>query len=284
MKEIKEIDGDLWFVENDRGTMKIWYKVRHVLYEKQTPYQHLAILDLYDYGRTLVLDGVIQTTELDASIYNEMLIHVPMVIGRDIRNVLIIGAGAGGVIREALKYAFVERVDVVEIDEEVLRACLREMPGLSGGLSDARVHMHFVDGKQFVADEAVKGMYDLVIIDASDPEGPSEALFAPAFYADVRSALREGGLLSCQSESLVFYRELTQSVRSNLQRLFPVVETATYPMPSYPGGIWTMTLASTKYCLADADFTRLAAETCYIQKESFASYFRLPPVIKGGMV
>ena len=284
MKELREIGDELWFVENDRGTMQIWYKVREVIVDVQTAYQHLAILDLYDYGRCLILDGVVQTTELDADIYNEMLAHIPVAIAKNVRDVLIIGAGACGVIKKVLEYDFIEKVDVVEIDKAVVTACLKEMPSISGGKKDERVSMYYMDGKQFISGEDVKGKYDVIIIDASDPEGPSETLFAAEFYEQAYSALKPDGILVCQSESPVFYRMLTQSVRTHLKRLFPIVETACYPMPSYPGGVWTMTLASKKYGLQDADISVLSKDASFILPDNFMSYFRIPIAIKGDLL
>src|SRR5690606_2964925 len=105
-----------------------------------------------------------QTTSMDGHIYNEMIAHVPMAMHPQARQVLIIGGGDCGVAREVAKYKDVERIDMVEIDEAVVRACKRHLPAVSGNLSDPRVRYHYADGVQFV--KGIRGKYDVIIVDS----------------------------------------------------------------------------------------------------------------------
>jgi len=135
-KYIRSSQGKLWLTEDERDNLKISYRIKNVLFEETSPYQHVMVLDSYDFGPMLVLDGVVQTTSMDGYIYNEMISHVPLSFHPHPRNVLIIGGGDCGAAKEAAKYEEVERIDLVEIDEAVVRASKRYMPEVSGNLSD----------------------------------------------------------------------------------------------------------------------------------------------------
>lgn len=275
----KEIDGELWLVEEERGNMKIQYRVKEVLLSEYTPYQHISIIDTYDFGRCLVLDGIMQTTELDGPMYNEMVAHVPVAIHKNPKGILIIGAGACGVINELTKYPFIERIDVVEIDKVVVQESIDKLKCIAGnGYSDERVHFFFEDGSKFVKDK--QNCYDIVIIDSSDPIGPSRILYSEEFYSDVKSALKEDGLLICQSESPLFYKEILKTIRKRLKNLFPIIKTYKLIVPCFPGGIWSLTMASKKYSPEDADPNLLPPNTMHINKELLKSCFDLPNFMK----
>ncbi|HEY8342711.1 MAG TPA: spermidine synthase, partial [Calditerricola sp.] len=118
----------LWFTEDQTPGYKVQWRLREVLHTEQTPFQELAIVDTYDFGKALLLDGIIQVTEKDHFIYNEMITHIPLSAHPHPRRVLIIGGGDGGALRECLKYETVERVDMVEIDERVVANCEKYLP------------------------------------------------------------------------------------------------------------------------------------------------------------
>jgi len=137
-KYLQRIDGELWLTEDERDNMKLSYRIKDVLFEEESPFQHVMVLDSYDFGPMLVLDGVVQTTSIDGHIYNEMISHVPLTLHGNPRDVLIIGGGDCGAAKEAAKYASVERIDLVEIDEAVVRVSKAYLPEVSGNLSAAR--------------------------------------------------------------------------------------------------------------------------------------------------
>lgn len=278
-KYYTEINGETWLVENERNNMRLYYRVKEILSSRLSPFQQVDIVQTYDFGRCLVLDGVIQTTELDGYIYNEMISHIPAVTHPSPKRILIIGGGDCGAANELTKYPEIEQIELVEIDETVARECLSKLPEISGkAANDSRINFIFKDGVQFIQDK--KEIYDLAIVDSSDPVGPAEVLFSEEFYRDLKNSLKKDGLMVCQSQSPVFHREILVKTRNILKKLFPIVRTYKSVVPSYPGGMWSFTLASLKYDPLDADTARLAENTRYINKEIFYSAFSLPNFIR----
>jgi len=279
VKHFVEFDGSTWLVENERDNMKLYYRIKEILCTVQSPFQQINIIDSFDFGRCLVLDGVIQTTELDGYIYNEMISHIPVVTHPNPKKVLIIGGGDCGAANEIIKYAEVERVDLVEIDQLVVESCIKYLPHISGSTPyDSRVHFIFKDGMQFVQEN--KDFYDVAIIDSSDPVGPAEILFSEEFYLNVKNCLKKDGLMVCQSQSPIFHSQILQRSHSILKKYFPQVRTYQAVVPSYPGGMWSFTLASLKYDPFKADVGRLAQNTRYINKKIFLSAFNLPNFVR----
>ncbi|AEE92654.1 Spermidine synthase [Tepidanaerobacter acetatoxydans Re1] len=274
---LKKIGDDIWFTEVDRNNLKIDYRIKEIIYQGNSPIQQIMILDSYDFGPMLVLDDAIQTTSNDGYIYNEMIAHVPLNIHPNPKNVLIIGGGDCGAAREVTKYPNVERIDMVEIDEMVVQTCRKYLPKVSGKLSDPRVNFIFEDGTAFVKEQR-DYLYDVVIIDSSDPVGPAVKLFELEFYKDIYSNLREDGLMVCQSESPIFYSEMMVKIHKNLNSLFPIVKTYMATVPTYPGGFWTFTMGSKKYWKPNPE--KFDKDTKYINKEILESCFILPKFIE----
>ncbi|GAA0330184.1 polyamine aminopropyltransferase [Bacillus carboniphilus] len=273
---LTERDGELWLTEDERENLKISYRIKNVIYSGQSKFQHIMILDSYDFGRMLVLDGVVQTTSIDGHIYNEMITHVPLSIHPNPEKILIIGGGDCGVAKEVCKYDVVKHIDMVEIDDEVVRVCKQELIDVSGNLSDPRVNFIFDDGVAFV--KKLHSEYDVIIIDSSDPVGPAEALFEKSFYESLHKALKEDGLMVCQSQSPIFHRDIMRTSYKRIQQLFSYVNLYTAVIPTYPGGLWSFTLGSKKY--QEIDFRRIMGrETKYINVEMVQRCFSLPQFI-----
>ncbi|HHV99629.1 MAG TPA: polyamine aminopropyltransferase [Clostridiaceae bacterium] len=276
---LKNIDGEMWFVENDRDNLKVAYRIRDIISSVKSPFQQIDIIDTYDFGRCLVLDGVMQTNEMDGYIYNEMISHVPLVTHPSPKDVLIIGGGDCGAASEITKYRDLQKIDVVEIDELVVKECIKHIPSVAGNAPhDKRVNFIFDDGIEFVRNR--REMYDVIIIDSSDPVGPAEDLFSEKFYIDAKNCLRPDGILVCQSESPIFYKDILQRTYGFLCNHFSIVRTYKAVVPSYPGGFWSFTIASQKYDPLNADTERLAKNTKYINEEIFKSSFNLPNFMK----
>lgn len=275
----EEINGETWLVEDERNYMKLYYKVNEILATRQSSFQQVNIIDTHDFGRCLVLDGVLQTTELDGFIYNEMISHIPVVTHRNPKRVLIIGGGDCGVANELSKYPELEQIDLVEIDQVVVEECINKLPKISGNAPyDKRINFIFEDGVKYV--QSKSRIYDIAIVDSSDPIGPAEVLFSEGFYIDLKNSLKEDGLMVCQSQSPIFHKDILARTHDALHRHFPLVKTYKAVVPSYPGGMWSFTLASLKYDPADADLERLVSDTEYINKEIFVSSFSLPRFMK----
>lgn len=272
---IEEKNGELWFTENDRNKMLLSYKINEILAVEQSPFQHVMILDFADYGPTLVLDGVVQSTTVDGHIYNEMITHIPLVAHPAPKNVLIIGGGDCGAAYEALKHTDAI-VDMCEIDEAVVRLCRKLMPEVSRDLEDPRLTYMFDDGFKYIADST--DAYDVIVIDSSDPEGPAESLFTDDFYKMVKNALKADGIMICQSESPILYRETLRNTRNSLKKIFKHVNTALATVPTYPGGFFSFTCASDAVDPAswDGEWT---LDTKYLNKDIYKTSFKLPKFI-----
>lgn len=237
---------EFWFTELHTPNFNISVRVRRTLEVRRTTYQDLAVLETVEFGRMLVLDGYIQTTEADEFIYHEMIAHVPLFAHRGAERVLVIGGGDGGVVREVLRHPSVRQVDHVEIDKAVTDAARRWLPSISSALDDPRVSQHFTDGVEWVRRTAddLGPTYDLIIVDSTDPLGPAVGLFGPAFYSNCRRALRPGGILTVQSESPWFTRGALLRSFKGISRAFPNVKLFTAHIPTYSTFTWSFTLAS----------------------------------------
>jgi len=278
-KYLKEIDGEMWLVEDERDNMKLYYRIKEVISSKKSPFQQVNIIDSYDFGRCLVLDGVMQTTELDGYIYNEMISHIPAVTHEEPQDVLVIGGGDCGVVNELIKYKNLRTIDMVEIDEIVVKECIQNIPAISGNSSkDDRVNFIFDDGIKFAKNKS--RYYDIAIVDSSDPVGPAEALFTEDFYISLKNSLKDDGIMVCQSQSPIFHKEVLKRTHTILKKHFPIVRTYKAVVPSYPGGMWSFTLASLKYDPLKANIEKLAKGTKYINSEIFISCFNLPNFMK----
>ena len=235
---------DLWFTERHSPSLGITLKVREVLHRETTPYQDLAVLDTYQYGRLLALDGVIQTTERDEFVYHEMIAHVPLFSHPDPREVLVVGGGDGGVVREVLKHPGVQRAVLVEIDRAVVEASRAFLPSISSGLDDPRVELVVADGIEYV--RGTTAAFDVVIVDSTDPVGPAVGLFSGEFYGSVRRALREGGIMVAQTDSPFTAPGRIREVLAAVRGHFPVARTYLASVPTYPAGLWAFTAGSTR--------------------------------------
>lgn len=234
-----------WLIEDQTPGYRTQWKLQRVLHDEQTPFQHLQIVEMADFGRALVLDGAVQTTVGDEYIYHEMITHVPLLTHPHAERVLIIGGGDGGTAREVLRHNSVRKVDMVEIDEAVIKACRQYLPETSCALDHPRLKVHVGDGLAWVAESQED--YDLIIVDSSDPTGPAEGLFNPAFYHNVHRALKPGGLFVCQSLSPFFHQSLIRDVYTIVSGLFPITMPYLTTIPTYPSGLHCFMMGSKKH-------------------------------------
>ncbi len=239
---------DLWFSEKHTDDVKLSIKIRQQLVHEISPFQEIDIFDSVEFGRILVLDGYLMLTEKDEYIYHEMITHIPMATNPNIKNVLVIGAGDGGTVRELTRYSTIEHIDMVEIDEAVVRLCKEYIPQTACKLEDKRVTIYYQDGLKFVRD-ADPNEYDLIIVDSTDPFGVGEGLFTKEFYGNCYKALTDDGILVNQHES-TFYTEYANSMKrahSRIKQLFKTALVYQAHIPTYPSGHWLFGFASKKY-------------------------------------
>jgi spermidine synthase len=207
---------ELWYTEQHTDNVRFSIKIQKQLLSMQSEFQQIDIFDSPEFGRFLTLDGLIMLTEKDEFIYHDMIVHVPMAVNPAIKNVLVIGAGDGGTVRELTRYPSVAHIDLVEIDKMVVDVCMEYLPNTAGCLTDSRVHLHFEDGLRFVRSRVSE--YDLIIVDSTDPFGPGEGLFTKEFYGNCHKALREDGILVNQHES-PYYDYYAKSMQSAHQKI-----------------------------------------------------------------
>ena len=195
---------EMWFSEFHTPDVKHSIRVNRQLFSRQSDYQRIDIFETPEFGRVLTLDGNVMLTERDEFIYDEMITHVPMAIHKEAKEIMVIGAGDGGVVRELTRYDRVRHIDLVEMDPMVVEACRAYLPENACRLDDRRVHLHYENALRFI--RRCEAKYDLIIVDSSDPFGPSEGLFTREFYGNCYNALKEDGIMVNQQGS-PFYAE-----------------------------------------------------------------------------
>jgi spermidine synthase len=224
------------------GGMGQALQVDDILYDQRSAFQHIQIAVSPLFGRMLILDDAVQTTERDEHVYHEMLAHLPLLTHPAPRRVLIIGGGDGGTLEEVLKHP-VEQATMVEIDPAVVEVSRTYLPAIANAaFQDPRARLLFADGIAFVHETAER--FDVILVDSTDPKGPGVALFSPEFFGQCSRVLRSGGILATQSGSLLYQRDLLDRVGRDLATLFPLVAPYWAAVPAYPGTLWTFTLAS----------------------------------------
>lgn len=235
---------ELWYTEQHTPNVRFSIKVTNTLYTEYSGIQQIDVFDSVEFGRFLTLDGLMMLTEKDEFIYHEMLVHVPMAVKPDARHVLVIGAGDGGTIRELAKYPGIEKIEMVEIDEQVVRVCKKFLPVTACGLDDPRLEIFYEDGLRFVRDKVDE--YDLILVDSTDPFGPGEGLFTREFYGNCHKALKADGILVNQHESAYYdyYANSMRRAHKRIEEYFPVCKVYQANIPTYPSGHWLFGFAS----------------------------------------
>ena len=166
---------ELWYTEQQTDEVRFSIKVKQHLYTGKSEFQDVDVFESEEFGKFLTLDGLMMVTEKDEFIYHDMITHTALAVNPGIKNVLVIGAGDGGTVRELTRYKNIEKIHMVEIDERVVRLCEEYLPLTASKLKDSRVSLYFQDGLEFVKKSQEK--YDLIIMDSTDPIGPGEGLF-----------------------------------------------------------------------------------------------------------
>jgi spermidine synthase len=211
------------------------FSVEDVYYEHKTEHQHIIIFHNSKFGRVMALDGIIQTTERDEFIYHEMLTHVPIFSHGAVENVLIIGGGDGGMLREVTRHDTVTGVTMVEIDQSVIEMCREYLPRHSNGaFDDPRLNLVISDGAEYVKTTDAK--FDVIIVDSTDPIGPGESLFTRGFYSDCKRCLKDGGVVVTQNGVAFFQIHEVMNTAKCFGDLFLDWHFYTAAVPTYIGG------------------------------------------------
>ena len=275
---------ELWFTEEHTDNVRLSIKVKEHLFTGKSDFQQVDVFDTYEFGRVLTIDGLFMVTQKDEFVYHDMITHVAMATNPQIKNVLVIGGGDGGTVRELVKYKGIEHIDFVEIDELVIKASREYLPFTASGMDDERVDILVQDGIEFV--KGKENVYDLILVDSTDPIGPGEGLFTYEFYENCKNALTENGILINQNESPFYERDAREMKRANkkIKEVFPISEVYQYILPTYPSGYWLFGFASKKLHPV-RDFkpeasNSLGIKTKYYNTDIHVGAFALPTYVR----
>lgn len=268
----------IWFTEKQTEHFGITAEIKRTLHTEQTDFQMLDMVETAEFGNMLILDGMVMTTEKDEFVYHEMVAHVPLFTHPNPKNVLVVGGGDGGVIREVLKHPSVEKATLVEIDGKVIEYSKKYLPEIAGKLEDPRVDVQVADGFMHIAKS--EAVYDVIMVDSTEPVGPAVNLFTKGFYEGIAKALKEDGVFVAQTDNPWFHSHLITNVVKDVKEVFPITRLYTANIPTYPSGLWTFTIGSKKYDPLEIDENRFHdIETKYYTKELHKAAFVLPKFV-----
>jgi spermidine synthase len=264
------------------------FLVKRELARVQSDFQDIMIFESFSHGRVMLLDGVVQITERDEFVYQEMLTHVPLLAHGAARNVLIIGAGDGGVLKRVLQHKGVERAVMVEIDGEVIRLAKEFLPAIAGDAwTNSRAEVIVGDGIDYVR-RAPDASFDVIIVDSTDPIGVGEVLFTDEFYANCARILTANGLVVNQCGVPFMQADELAETSARRARFIPNVGAYVAAVPTYVGGLMTLGFAAKQPGLgavavetirARAEAAGIVGLTQYWTPEIHAASFNLPPYI-----
>lgn len=282
------MSGETWLNETLYPQWGQRFLVGRELVRVKSAFQEIVIFDSASHGRVMVLDGAIQITERDEFVYQEMIAHVPLIAHGSCANVLVIGAGDGGVLRRVLQHRTVRRAVMVEIDGEVVRLAREFLPEIGGqSWDDARATVMVGDGIEYVR-RAETGAFDAIIVDSTDPVGVGESLFSDDFYAEAARVLSPDGLIVNQCGVPFMQADELRETSLRRARSFAHVGAFVAAVPTYVGGFMTLGFAAKRPGMDSVPVSELRARaaaagilgtTDYWTPEVHAASFALPPYI-----
>ena len=279
------IEGEHFYEDYTPGAGSL-FRINKLIFEGRTRLQEVLIFENELFGKVLVLDGIVQTTTSDEFIYHEMLTHVPVLAHGNVENILIVGGGDGGTLRQALTHSGAEAT-MVDIDPELVQLCREHIPEIGrGGFDDPRATVVAGDGFEFV--KSVAEEFDVIICDTTDPlGGPGDVLYSQPFFEACRSKLRNGGVLVIQSGVPHHERGRIRKLRKALGSVFRDMTVYTASVPSYFGGVMTIGWGCDdpnirRVPLADIEqrFEDSRIDTKYYTPDIHLSSFALPQYLR----
>lgn len=279
-----ENHAEIWFSDVQTDNVKLNIRLDKQLFSAISEYQRIDVFQSPAFGRFVALDGDVIFSEADEFIYNEMVTHVPMAVHPNVKKVLIIGGGDGGVAREYTAYPEIEEIDVVEPDEQFVEVCKEYFPEAAKGFEDPRVQVFHQDGLRFLRGRSDE--YDIIINDATDPFGHTEGLFTKEFYGSCFKALKADGIMVYQHGSPFFDEDESafRSMHNKVYRSFPISRVYQAHIPTCTSGYWMFGFASKKYHpIEDFDPARWNArglKTEYYTTNLHIGAFMLPKYVE----
>ena len=272
---------ELWLTENETENLKLTCRVKETLFAGKSAFQSVEVVDSYEFGRMLILDGVFQTSIFEEYIYHEMIAHVPLFTHPRPRQVLVIGGGDGGAVREIVRHEAVETVEMVEIDGMVVEASKEYLPEISSAMREGHPRLKLEIGDGIAHMKEKESFYDVIIVDCSDPIGPGVGLFSREFFQDVHRALKPDGLFVQQTESPFYHQTLISRLYRDIASFFPLTRLYLANIPLYPGGLHSFTIGSKRYDPVTATLPAdMPFATRYYNQELHRSCFVLPNFVR----
>jgi spermidine synthase len=279
---------DSWVNESLYAEWGQRFAVKRELARVKSDFQDIMIFESYTHGRVMLLDGVVQITERDEFVYQEMLTHLPLLAHGAAKRVLIIGAGDGGVLRRVLEHSTVEKAVMVEIDGEVIRLCKEFLPNIAGDAwTNPRAEVIVGDGIDYVR-KAEAGSFDVVIVDSTDPIGVGEVLFTDEFYQNAARLLSANGVIVNQCGVPFMQADELRETSERRGKFFPDIWAYVAAVPTYVGGYMTLGWAGKSKGMRDVPVAEIRAraeaagilgKTRYWSPEVHVGAFQLPPYI-----
>ena len=253
-------------------------KIKNRLINKKSNFQKIEILDTLTYGRVLALDGVIQVTENDEYAYSEMLVHPAMqALAKKAKKILIIGGGDGAVAEEVLKYNYVRKIDLVDIDKEVVDLSKKYFKKINNNsLVNKKLNLFYEDAFKFI--DKNQNSYDLIIADRPDPIGAGKSLYKSNFYKKIKNIMSESSIAIFQSGVPFLQKKELKEVIRDIKKYFKYYGFYFTVVPSYIGGFMALVWASNNYDLfKKRNFViNNNIKTKYFNKEILNASFAVP--------
>lgn len=235
-----------WYHEDQSKGLRLSFEIKKKLVSKKTKYQAIDIFESVGHGKVMALDKKIMVTEKDEFVYHEMITNMAFFSHKRPKKVLVIGGGDGGTVRELVKHADLEQIDLCEIDGEVISLSKKYLKFTASKLSDKRVKIYVEDGFNFLQNPKRKKYYDLILVDSTDPIGMAAKLFEKNFFDLVKECLHKDGIVAGQCESPFYFEDTIKETNQILNQTFKNVNFFTAPIITYPSGYWSFFIASDK--------------------------------------
>ncbi|KAG1334269.1 thermospermine synthase ACAULIS5 [Cocos nucifera] len=240
------VDECKWYEEEIDDDLKFSYALNSVLHRGTSKYQDIALLDTKHFGKALVIDGKMQSTEMDEFIYHECLIHPALLCHPNPKAVFIMGGGEGSAAREVLKHNTIQRVVMCDIDQEVVDFCRRYLTANQEAFASDKLYLIINDAKVELDNREEK--YDVIVGDLADPVegGPCYQLYTKSFYEQVlKPKLHHDGIFVTQAgpAGVLTHKEVFSSIYNTLKHVFKYVLAYTAHVPSF-ADTWGWVMAS----------------------------------------
>lgn len=238
---------NFWFSENHTDNVKMSIRIEKHLFSETSEFQRIDVFDSLEFGRFITSNGSVIFSEKDEFTYDEMIVHVPMAVHPNVKKVLVIGGGDGGVARELSYYDEIQQIDIVEPDKLFVQVCQKYFPDNACGLQDKRVTVYYEDGLKFLRSKNQD--YDLIINECTDPLGHTAGFFTKEFYGSCYKALHTDGIMVYQHGSPFFDEDedTCRAMHKKAFRSFPINRVYQAHIPTCPSGYWLFGFASKKY-------------------------------------